>query len=284
MRGGFWAVILVLFTRDVTAVQSSDWFQKCVLERANKVGGSSWVEQVRGLLQDPSAVQYLDLQRQLASDLNATLDGFVPPKVEKTKEGGQELTISLVNFNPMMWLDPKKKREKVREICGRYYRDLVDFCTDAFFKKEQNIDAFLLNHRQKLFAMADQIQQQPKEDPVKFVQGYEFRTDTITRGNLLYGQDAFLSFERFNFLGPVRDDNETPIGMYMTVETNGVVEKFFAPFAKPLPALPDDRLIPILNPILVNPYFFVFGGVRASEWNGHWKKRYGALKYQGKDL
>lgn len=263
------------------AQMTAEQFHKCVLSRAQEHGGSDWVKTVENVFQDAHALQVDQLHMATAREMNATLDDFPAPSISKTKgpDGVETTTLvmGLTKFDPMKWLEPDRKRAAVKQKCTQYFQDLSDFCVDAYFKKEDNINGWLASQKDRINEMVRRMTDNPKIKPEEVLGGTKFSVDSVTMGNMMVANKAFLppiEIDPESFATGLRQmvvgKSGAPVGMVMDITVDGKIEHYFAPLAA--------------SGTMINPYYFVFGGISSAAWNGHWEQKYGELKVNGQSL
>lgn len=190
-------------------------------------------------------------------------------------------------FDLSVYNDPKKKRERVETICRSLHGSdamLAKWCADAFFRKEENLNAFLKQVDGVVQSAASQMRQNPKQSWASVMRGKipTESVDGITQTNMLVGQLTHFNNALFTisswysdgFGTPhvVLDGKGEPAGLALMVAVDDRAKYYFAPF---------DAGAGVATR---NPLFYMFNSGSPDEWNRHWEGKFGSLTVNGLSL
>lgn len=243
-------------------------FDKCLkqsLDRANydaifgAASGRGLFSQkdLEEINKDPIIRAFADQQRKLSSSIGEIPLDYVPASVTKNRDiQGHEseiVKISLTPFQPLKWRDPEKKKKYVEKVCDQTFGKLGEFCVKSYFAKEGFLNDFISKHSYKIQEMAKSILQNPRRNWTEVAGSYNFEFQSSR--DYPFANEAYITQGEVRRLVLARDSNGK-FSEAIGVDTGGKVEYYAVPNTGSAEA-----------PALLNPYFFVFGGVPALEWN-----------------
>jgi hypothetical protein len=177
-----------------------------------------------------------------------------------------------------------ENREKftanVQQVCQSFDSRVADLCVDSFWKKLDNVRAFLKRHEAKINEMAENPPS-GSETWMDKVGGYQFERDSITDSNLRFGGSTLIGESMMQqtvvstLFGPTRmpvqvtNSSGQPVGSVMPVSRDGEMEYYFAEISSADPVRGNQYL---------NPFFFIFGTDRSDEWNARFNRFHGGLR------
>lgn len=177
------------------------------------------------------------------------------------------------------WNDREKMTELVGQVCNAFDPRVADFCVDSFWKKLDNISAFLKNHEEKIIELSENPPTQ-SETWMEKVGSYVFEADSITDSNLKFGGSAFIGesmmehtavptpFGVISVPVEVRDGEGRVVGSLMPITTDDEPEYYFAETVSSNP---------INGATFRNPFYFIFGTDNAQDWNDRFESHHGGL-------
>jgi hypothetical protein len=176
--------------------------------------------------------------------------------------------------------DREKFNPAVQQVCQNFDSRVADLCVESFWKKLDNIRAFLKRHEAKITEMAENPPS-GSETWMDKVGGYTFERDAITDSNLRFGGSVYIGESMMQemtiptLFGPismplqVTNSSGQPVGSIMPVSRDGEMEYYFAEISS---------ADPIRGNHYLNPFFFIFGTDRSEEWNARFNRFHGGLR------
>lgn len=280
----FFGLFAIGWSLPVSAVSFGNDIQKnAVCGGANtaeeKVGSQGFGKQVESIYkaaesQQPSfdtvvAQEALNLEATRLNfiqqnKLSASGDGTKPYRQE-VDEKGQPIHIFTIMSNlTKKWDDDEYVRKQVEKLCNAYYADVAPFCIDSFYKRKDNVKAFLDQHKTRIASLAENPPD--KNQTWVDVMGNEnFDRDQVTDGNLTWNASPYLPVSVIQKLGgvPTMNDKNQIVGFMVGIDVEGVEKQYFA-------ELRGDQVM--------WPYFFIFGNANSDEWNKVFEQKHGSLK------
>jgi len=177
------------------------------------------------------------------------------------------------------WNDREKMTQLVEQVCNGMDPRVADFCVDSFWKKLDNINAFLKNHEQKIIELSENPPSQ-SETWMEKVGSYVFEVDSITDSNLKFGGSVFIGesmmehtavptpFGVISVPVEVLNGDGQVVGSLMPITTDNEPEYYFAEMVSSNP---------ITGATFRNPFYFIFGTDNAQDWNARFESHHGGL-------
>ncbi len=192
----------------------------------------------------------------------------------KTEDGETERIIRLYSTMASQWDNPEFLSKAALQICNTYYQDLGSFCHEAFLKKMESIQTFLMENHRDIESMKDELLKEGAV-PREILGSRKFKFDGVFKSLAEAGFSPYMSMDEFrasygrNSTPVFRKDSRSPLpaGYMVPISVSGKTQYFFAELK------PDPR-----NPFggtVTWPYFFVFGRGDSKEWNAHFQAKYG---------
>lgn len=176
--------------------------------------------------------------------------------------------------------DREKFNPAVQQVCQNFDARVADLCVESFWKKLDNIRAFLKRHEEKINELAENPPS-GSETWMDKVGGYAFERDAITDSNLRFGGSVYIGESMMQemtiptLFGPismplqVTNSSGEPVGSLMPVSRDGETEYYFAEISS---------ADPVRGNQYINPFFFIFGTDRSDEWNARFNRHHGGLR------
>jgi hypothetical protein len=218
-----------------------------------------------------------DLQLKLSDAIAGIPIGFLPAKVTKKRGAdGQEqelVQIGIYPFRPEQFRDPKMRAKIIDDNCKRIADGAgYKFCGSAMEAKMGYFMGLYDKHDRKIHSMVDQALQARNPKWEDLGRGYDFTYEpdkVMPLASTLYVSteeivEVILAKEQNRqprtYVRMVADGSGNPVGFALPIGSkNGNVDLYFIP-----------NIGTKEQPLLLNPYFFVFGGKSASEWNSNY--------------
>lgn len=254
---------------------------ECLQEKASTIvdsmgPGNDFMKQTLQWMKDNQKmaplIMGIDNQRvQLIEQMGVTTANAGGPLYELRvgPDGEKTHVFRLMQQMTKHWNDREKMTPLVQQVCNQFDSRVADFCVDGFWKKLDNINAFLKRHEQKITELSENPPS-GTETWMDKVGSYIFERDAITDSNLRFGASVHIGDSMMessmiptpygNFLIPVevRNGAGQVVGSVMPITTDGSTEYYFAETVSANPLSGSQYL---------NPFYFIFGTDRARDWN-----------------
>lgn len=207
------------------------------------------------------------VHKKLAEDATGLPSDFTPHRQVKLPDGTIQHQYYAVDMKGEDWSDPAKIREHISKNCQDYFPKYGSMCVEAYFKKMENLQAFLKTHDGEIQEMMAKALQNPQITWRELTSGKKFERDGVTDSNLKYGFIPALVSEDSVLSGPVFNSQGRPVGALLEVALGNETQHFFCEYNGS-------------SFVVDNAYYFAFGGVSDKEFNKKFKEKYGELRYR----
>lgn len=213
---------------------------------------------VEALNENPLIQMSADLQLKLSEQIAGIPPDYKVAKVLKGrgKDGKESETveIGIYPFHPDHFRDSKKRSQIIRAVCDQVTKGVAsEICEKSMNAKMEYFNDLYQKHDRKIKSMSEEVLRDPRTKWEDLARGYDFTYEPDK--NLPLASVVYIDPEELAAVAA--DSSGKPIGFALPIgNSNGKIEFYFVP-----------NIGTQERPLFLNPYFFVFGGTSANEWN-----------------